>query len=273
MPVSTARQKVLAFLARQRVASAGQIGHALNMSAATVRHHLSVMSADGRISQAGVRPAPGRGRPVKEFRLSEKILGDNLAFLAAAVLDEAFGKNSSAKRQDPMAVIGKRLAEEIGRVRGEVACRKTPCASGGKAQCLSLSSALGGGPGGTPGSLRALSIRGDHRKAPRIMPYGCNPAGRRTGCACGPGFQDKPGIQRAKPLHFRIEVSTGGCAPFGNLPDIDTRCESCIIVLGPKRARANTCEAHGPSVGPACRRHDGIEDQLLEDKCPFTPKF
>ncbi len=115
MPQVTARQKVLAYLGKQRPASAAQIGRALNMSAATVRHHLSVLTADGRISMAGARRTAGRGRPVKEYRLSEKSLGDNLAMLSGVVLSEWLGKLSSAQREQALHAIAKGLADQIGR--------------------------------------------------------------------------------------------------------------------------------------------------------------
>ena len=112
----TARQRVLAFLGKQRSASAAQIGRALNMSSATVRHHLSVLQADGRISMIGALHKLGRGRPVKEYRLSEKSLGDNLGMLSDALLAEWLGKLSSAKSEQVLASVARNLADQIGRI-------------------------------------------------------------------------------------------------------------------------------------------------------------
>lgn len=85
----TARQKVLAYLNKTRTASAREIARALKMSAATVRHHLRVMTADGRLEISFVRGRDGRGRPEKVYSLPRTALGDNLAALADAVLTEA----------------------------------------------------------------------------------------------------------------------------------------------------------------------------------------
>ena len=85
----TARQKVLAFLTNTRSASAREIARALKMSAATVRHHLRVMTADGRLEMAFVRGREGRGRPEKIYSLPRSALGDNLSMLGDAVLSEA----------------------------------------------------------------------------------------------------------------------------------------------------------------------------------------
>src|SRR5512132_2073251 len=85
----TARQKVLAYLTKNRTASAREISRALKMSAATVRHHLRVMVADGRLEISFVRGREGRGRPEKVYSLPSAALGHNLSALSNAVLAEA----------------------------------------------------------------------------------------------------------------------------------------------------------------------------------------
>ena len=85
----TVRQKVLAYLNKNRNASAREISRALKMSAATVRHHLRVMTADGRLEMSCVRGREGRGRPEKVYSLPRAALGDNLSALGDAVLIEA----------------------------------------------------------------------------------------------------------------------------------------------------------------------------------------
>jgi predicted ArsR family transcriptional regulator len=99
----TARQKVLAYLTKNRTASAREISRALKMSAATVRHHLRVMVTDGRLEISFVRGRDGRGRPEKVFSLPSAALGNNLSMLSDAVLTEA----GTAVQMD---VLAKRLA-------------------------------------------------------------------------------------------------------------------------------------------------------------------
>jgi predicted ArsR family transcriptional regulator len=101
----TARQKVLAYLNKNRTASAREISRALQMSAATVRHHLRVMASDGRLEMSFVRGREGRGRPEKVFSLPRSALGDNLSALGDAVLAEA---GTSVR----MEALAKRLAGE-----------------------------------------------------------------------------------------------------------------------------------------------------------------
>lgn len=82
----TARQKVLAYLNKARTASAREISRSLQMSAATVRHHLRVLVSDGRLEMTSVRGREGRGRPEKVYSLPRAALGDNLSALSEALL-------------------------------------------------------------------------------------------------------------------------------------------------------------------------------------------
>ncbi|MGE5376750.1 MAG: helix-turn-helix transcriptional regulator [Bacteroidota bacterium] len=99
----TARQKILTHFTKTRTASAREISRSLKMSPATVRHHLRVLTADGRLEISFVRGREGRGRPEKVYSLPRSALGDNLAVLGDAILVEA----GMAVQMDALA---KRLA-------------------------------------------------------------------------------------------------------------------------------------------------------------------
>jgi predicted ArsR family transcriptional regulator len=101
----TARQKILTYFTKTRTASAREVSRSLKMSAATVRHHLRVLTADGRLEMTFVRGREGRGRPEKVYSLPKSALGDNLATLGDAVLAEA---GASVR----MELVAKRLAGE-----------------------------------------------------------------------------------------------------------------------------------------------------------------
>ena len=109
MPVTTARQKVLVYLKKNHAVSAAQIGRALKMSAANVRHHLSVLCSDGRASIVGQTKRDGRGRPVNLYGLSENLLGNNLAFLVDELLDEFLKRLSPTKRADALQTLAHRM--------------------------------------------------------------------------------------------------------------------------------------------------------------------
>jgi len=103
--MTTARQKVLAYLMKTRTTSAREISRALKMSAPTVRHHLRVLVSDGRLEMTSVRGREGRGRPEKVYSIPRAALGDNLSALSEVLLTEA---GSSVR----MAALAKRLAGE-----------------------------------------------------------------------------------------------------------------------------------------------------------------
>jgi predicted ArsR family transcriptional regulator len=84
----TARQKVLAHLNKTRAASAREIARALKMSAPNVRHHLGILTSDGRLEVISFHQRGGRGRPEKIYSLSQSALGDNLSVLADAMLSD-----------------------------------------------------------------------------------------------------------------------------------------------------------------------------------------
>ena len=87
--MTTARQKVLSYLIKTRSTSAREVSRALKMSAATVRHHLRVLTSDGRLEMSAVRGREGRGRPEKVYSIPRAALGDNLSVLSEALLTEA----------------------------------------------------------------------------------------------------------------------------------------------------------------------------------------
>jgi predicted ArsR family transcriptional regulator len=112
----TARQKVLAYLTKNRTASAREISRSLKMSAATVRHHLRVLTDDKRLEMSFVRGREGRGRPEKVFSLPSSVLGNNLSALGDALLTEA----GTSVRMDALA---KHLAGELNFANQPVARR------------------------------------------------------------------------------------------------------------------------------------------------------
>lgn len=83
---TTARQKVLTQLTKLGPASPRDLARALRMTEATVRHHLRVLAADGRVTIVR-QQSEGRGHPVKIYALSPALAGDNLAGLAEALLN------------------------------------------------------------------------------------------------------------------------------------------------------------------------------------------
>jgi len=87
--MTTVRQKVLTYFTKTRAASAREVARALQLSAATVRHHLRVLASDGRLELTSAGGRDRKGRPEKFYSLPRSSLGDNLAALSHALLTEA----------------------------------------------------------------------------------------------------------------------------------------------------------------------------------------
>jgi predicted ArsR family transcriptional regulator len=94
----TARQKILAHLKKTRAASAREIARALKMTAPNVRHHLGILTSDGRLEVTSFNQRGGRGRPEKIYSLSQSALGDNLSVLADVLLDGKINMESVGER-------------------------------------------------------------------------------------------------------------------------------------------------------------------------------
>lgn len=110
----TVRQRVLAYLRNRPGISAEQIGRALDISAASVRHHLGILRSDGRVLMWGEARSGRRGRPVKVYRVSDGLLGDNLCMLSDRLLTEWPASSRNRKQQHVVSVLAKGLLEQMG---------------------------------------------------------------------------------------------------------------------------------------------------------------
>ncbi len=94
----------------------GQIGKALDMSAATVRHHLSILQADGRIVAEGAAGRGKRGRPEKMYRLSDRMAGENFGVLSDIALEAWPGGLPTAEREAVIRSMAEGLAGRVGTI-------------------------------------------------------------------------------------------------------------------------------------------------------------
>lgn len=98
------RNQIMLHLLQQGPSTASQLGDRLGISAAGVRRHLDILVDEG-LAEAVVRPSrsrpgatPSRGRPAKEFRLTDSGRAhfghdyDNLALLALTALRDIGGE-------------------------------------------------------------------------------------------------------------------------------------------------------------------------------------
>ena len=117
MPKPNARQHVLAYLQSHHGVTAVEISHALRVTPANIRHHLSILTADGRAKVVGEQRGQGRGRPVQMYGLGDTASGDNLSALADAVLSEWLDGFSPDRRDSVLAALAARLAATPARER------------------------------------------------------------------------------------------------------------------------------------------------------------
>ncbi len=81
------REAILRFLKRRPGATVRELAQALGMTSANVRHHLNQLEAQGLVRAQNVpSQAPRRGRPAKQYYLTEKALPTFLEPLTRALL-------------------------------------------------------------------------------------------------------------------------------------------------------------------------------------------
>lgn len=114
MRTMSVRQRILAYLGNHRAASAAQIGRALNVSSASIRHHLRILRSDNRVSTFGETRGDRRGRPMRLYRLSDRTLGDNLQLVADSLLTRWPAYTSSPQRISMAAGLSRDLSRQVG---------------------------------------------------------------------------------------------------------------------------------------------------------------
>ena len=80
------RQQIIRYLHTNRAATSADLGRALLVTPANIRHHLKLLKRDGLVDEIGCEPARGRGRPTKIYGLTNKALMHNLDGLTDALL-------------------------------------------------------------------------------------------------------------------------------------------------------------------------------------------
>lgn len=127
MPKPNARQRILAYLQSQRAATAGELARALHVTPANIRHHLSILVADGRARVLGERHPQGRGRPLQVYGLGDAAAGDNLSGLADAALSQWLAGLPPEVQDSALQALAAQLAAVApGEQGGAVARRLAP---------------------------------------------------------------------------------------------------------------------------------------------------
>ncbi len=109
--MKSTRQRLIEYLETRNVATPLELSHALQVTAADVRHHLAVLREEGFVEVVGERRPKGRGRPGQLYSLSQQSLDDNLDLLIGILLSELIGESicssEAALRRIAAGLMGK----------------------------------------------------------------------------------------------------------------------------------------------------------------------
>ncbi len=108
--MKTTRQRILEYLQVKGVSNAPDIGRALHLTAANIRHHLGVLEEEGALEVVGTRPGETRGRPTRLYALSRQTSAHNLDGLADILLQELGSAFPPEERRLLLERIARRLA-------------------------------------------------------------------------------------------------------------------------------------------------------------------
>jgi DeoR family transcriptional regulator, suf operon transcriptional repressor len=109
--MKTTRMLIIEHLKTKRTAPASEIAHAIRVTPANIRHHLSVLLDEGVVQVVGDKPADGRGRPVHLYSLTEQVQEHNLDRLASALLQEFLEPLPAEEREVALERLVKHLIE------------------------------------------------------------------------------------------------------------------------------------------------------------------
>lgn len=107
--MKSTRQRLTEYLQRRQLASAVDMSHALHLTAADIRHHLSILEDEGVVEVVSQRPAAGRGRPTSLYQLTRQAVLNNLDGLSHALLAETRHFVPEAEKE----AFNKRVAQRL----------------------------------------------------------------------------------------------------------------------------------------------------------------
>ena len=105
----TTRARIIEYLERSGQSTSDEIGRALNIPPANVRHHLRSLLNEGVVVAEGGL-IQGRGRPARLFGLSTQVKSHNLDLLASAALQALLEDVSSTVQKTKLGEVANRIA-------------------------------------------------------------------------------------------------------------------------------------------------------------------
>lgn len=110
--MTSTRQLILDYLDGKQSGTAPEIARAINLTAANVRHHLSILLKEGVIEAVGEHHTRQRGRPSLRYALSAHIHQHNLDQLTGVLLAELLSDLHAQEKTRALKLIAHRLADD-----------------------------------------------------------------------------------------------------------------------------------------------------------------
>lgn len=92
--MKSTRHRILEILKNRPEITAAELGRALQLTPADIRHHISNMVKEGLVISSGPQQSGHRGRPAKRFSLSSDVYKDNFDLLSSALLNTSLNSLS-----------------------------------------------------------------------------------------------------------------------------------------------------------------------------------
>ncbi len=119
VPAAT-RDRILAYLQENRVASVQGLSRAWGLTRADIRYHFNALLEEGLVElvpRDPGQPTP-RGRPAQQYRLAAAAIPDNFPALCGALLDALLCPLPGEEREPALRGLAARLAGSFVRVPG-----------------------------------------------------------------------------------------------------------------------------------------------------------
>lgn len=103
------RLRILDHIRRYQAASVSELSRVLGVTGANIRHHIAILESNELVEIVGQR-RDGRGRPLKVYGLSRRMLGNGLEELASGLLEAWLVGVDDRTRQVCLRSVAERLA-------------------------------------------------------------------------------------------------------------------------------------------------------------------
>lgn len=110
--MKSTRQRLLDIIKNKSNCTAAELGRALQLTQADVRHHLSNMVAEGLIVVTGTKRDGRRGRPARQFSIAAAAHRDNFNLLSSALLAASLPNLSPSGQRAYFQHVASHLAGE-----------------------------------------------------------------------------------------------------------------------------------------------------------------